>query len=166
MRWNPQIPGKGWRAAFVLACASLSWNGACAEPPPSDDPSAPADSEDPTVPTLDTVQALPPELEVVDLYRPNPIKVAPNRFDRAWSPSPTVEEVSLQGGYIYLGINYGLYQAGKGLKHLVGGPEHIRHAIARPSPLTEAQLRRAAAHCEDGDCEWRPRHDSNVRPSP
>lgn len=60
----------------------------------------------------------------------------PDMFDRSWSPPPTVEEVNLQGGYIFLGINYGLYQAGQGLKHLTGARDHMQPATARPPPLT------------------------------
>ena len=143
-----------WKLA--LACAVVFSTAIAANAQSSGDTGAGPDSGQASIPTLEEVRALPPELDVVDLYRRNPIQLAPNMFDRSWSPPPTVEEVSLQGGYIYLAINYGLYQAGQGLKHLTGARDHVQHAFARPAPLTEAQLRRAAAHYEAGDQADRP----------
>jgi len=55
-----------------------------------------------------------------------------------------VEEVSLSGGYVLLGLNYGLYMAGKGVMKLAGARGPIHPASARPPPLQEAQLERAA----------------------
>ena len=141
-----------WKLA--LACAVVFSTAIAANAQSSGDTGAGPDSGQASIPTLEEVRALPPELDVVDLYRRNPIQLAPNMFDRSWSPPPTVEEVSLQGGYIYLAINYGLYHAGKALHRLGGGPDQVQPAIARPPPLSEAQLRRAAAYCGEDDCQW------------
>jgi hypothetical protein len=115
---------------------------------------------------------------------PVQIQVEPNRFDKAWSPPPTVEEVSLSGGYIYLGLNYALYMAGKGMMKVTGARPPIQPATARPAPLDAATLERGTpalpvrcrlhhgggalkAHSRAREVrQWRPRHDSNVRPSP
>ena len=76
-----------------------------------------------------------------------------NRFSRSWSEPPTPEQVGQSGGYIFLGINYGLMAIGKGLHKLTGGRDQIQSAVARPPPgLDEAQLRRALAHCESSAC--------------
>ncbi|MGB3393205.1 MAG: hypothetical protein WA956_05805 [Stenotrophomonas sp.] len=111
----------------------------------------PADGD---VTTLDEVRALKPEDDPpLDLYRfRNPVQVEDNRFSRSWSEPPTPEQVSLSGGYIFLGINYGLMAAAKGLHKLTNGRDQIQSAVARPPPLSEEQLRRAAAHCEAEQC--------------
>ena len=93
-----------WKLA--LACAVVFSTAIAANAQSSGDTGAGPDSGQASIPTLEEVRALPPELDVVDLYRRNPIQLAPNMFDRSWSPPPTVEEVSLQGGYIYLAIKY------------------------------------------------------------
>lgn len=107
------------------------------------------------VKTLDEVRALKPEDDQpLDLYRfRNPIRVESNRFSRSWSEPPTPEQVSMSGGYIFLGINYGLMAAGKGVHKLTGGRDQIQSALARPPPLSEDQLRRAAENCEGPDCD-------------
>ena len=150
---RPTIPAL-LPAALLLTALVLSSLGGHASAQSSDPSPASVEPAQRPIPTLEEVRALPPELEVVDLERRNPIKLEPNMFDRSWSPPPTVEEVSLQGGYIFLGINYGLYHAGKALHRLGGGPDQVQPAIARPPPLSEAQLRRAAAYCGEDDCQW------------
>lgn len=95
--------------------------------------------------TLEAVDALPPDEEPpLDLYRfRNPVSVEPNRFDKAWQPPPTVEEISHAGGYIQVGIGLGLLKAGQALHTATGGRAQIQSATARPPPLDEAQMRRA-----------------------
>ncbi len=102
------------------------------------------------VPTLDSVQALPPEEEALDLYRfENPVTVEPNTFERFYDPGITPEEMALQhGGYINYGINLGLYKSWQGIKKVTGMRPDIQHAAARPPPLSEAQLLRAAKFCD------------------
>lgn len=98
------------------------------------------------VTTLGEVRALRPEDgEAVDLYRfRNPVQVAPNRFSRSWSEPPSPEQVGMSGGYVLMGINYGLMKAAQGLHTLTGGRDQIQPAIARPPPaLNEDEWRRA-----------------------
>ena len=107
-------------------------------------PSPPPSQADMT--TLGEVRALRPEEgEPVDLYRfRNPVQVAPNRFSRSWSEPPSPEQVGMSGGYVMMGINYGLMKAAQGLHTLTGGPDPIQPAIARPPPaLSEEEWRRA-----------------------
>ncbi len=129
-----------------------------APPPPQTQPEAevaapaavPAD-----VTTLGEVRALKPEDDQpLDLYRfRNPVQPPPNRFSRSWSEPPTPEQVSLSGGYLMMGINYGLSKAAQGLHKLSGGPDQIQPAIARPPPaLSVDQQRRAQQFCAQGDC--------------
>lgn len=102
------------------------------------------------VKTLEEVRAIKPEDDQpLDLYRfRNPVKTESNRFSRSWSEPPTPEEVSLSGGYLMMGINYGLMAAAKGLHKLTGGRDQIQSAIARPPPeLSEEQRRRALRFC-------------------
>ena len=100
--------------------------------------------------TLEQVQALPPEEEALDLYRfENPVTVEPNTFERFYDPGITPEEMALQhGGYINYGINLGLYKSWQGIKKVTGMRPDIQHAAARPPPLSEAQLLRAAKFCD------------------
>ncbi|WP_269791131.1 hypothetical protein [Stenotrophomonas sp. Iso1] len=115
----------------------------------------PPTQADGNVTTLGEVRALKPEEdEPLDLYRfKNPVQAQSNRFSKSWSEPPTPEQVSMSGGYLMMGINYGLMAAAKGLHKLTNGRDQIQSAIARPPPeLTEQQQRRAAAFCEAGDC--------------
>ncbi len=100
------------------------------------------------VQTMDEVKALPPDDEVLDLYRfDNPIKVDPNRFDKAYDPGISPEEMALDpryGGYVIYGINQGLRQTWKGVKKASGMKPYEQPAISRPPPLSGEQMRRAA----------------------
>lgn len=114
-----------------------------AVPPPQD-----------SVTTLGEVRALKPEDDTpLDLYRyRSPVKVESNRFSRSWSEPPSPEQVSMSGGYLMMGINYGLGKAAQGLHKLTGGPDQIQSAVARPPPeLTEEQRRRALQFCAAQD---------------
>ncbi|WP_312316248.1 hypothetical protein [Stenotrophomonas sp.] len=119
------------------------------EPPPTVPGTPPANDDNVT--TLGEVRAVKPEDEPLDLYRfKNPVEPAPNRFSRTWSEPPSVEQVSLSGGYLMMGINAALGAAGKGIHKLTGGPDQIQSAIARPPPeLTEDQQQRALQN-QDG----------------
>ncbi len=107
----------------------------------------PADGD---VTTLGEVRALKPEEDPpLDLYRfRNPVQVEDNRFSRSWSEPPTPEQVSLSGGYLMMGINYGLMAAARGLHKLSNGRDQIQSAVARPPPeLSEQQRLRALRFC-------------------
>ena len=139
-----------WCAALGLLLAGA----AHAQQAVADDVPAPAVAGD-EVKTLDEVRAIKPEDDQpLDLYRfKNPVQVENNRFSRSWSEPPTPEQVGQSGGYIFLGINYGLMAIGKGLHKLTGGRDQIQSAVARPPPeLSEAQLRRAASQCLSEEC--------------
>ncbi|WP_321288384.1 hypothetical protein [Alcaligenes phenolicus] len=114
-------------------------------PPPVDGP----------VTTLGEVRALKPEDDQpLNLYRfKNPVQAVPNRFSKNWSEPPSPEQVGMSGGYVMMGIAYGLLKAGQGLNKLTGGPDQIQSAIARPPPeLSAEQQARAAAFCAQQDC--------------
>ena len=67
-----------------------------------------------------------------------------NTFQRRWNEPPSVEDVSLSGGYILLGINYGLLKAAETVTRLPGWQHQVQPATARPPPLDTAQAERAA----------------------
>lgn len=125
------------------------------EPPPA--PAAPPPTDAPAqVTTLGEVRALKPEDDQpLDLYRyKSPVKLESNRFSRSWSEPPSPEQVSMSGGYLMMGINYGLGKAAQGLHKLTGGPDQIQSAVARPPPeLSAEQQRRAQEFCaQQDDC--------------
>lgn len=108
------------------------------------------------VTTLGEVRAIKPEDEQpLDLYRfKSPVQPAPNRFSKSWSEPPSPEQVSMSGGYLFMGLNYGLLKAAQGLHKITGGRDQIQSAIARPPPeLTPEQQQRAAAFCGQGNCD-------------
>lgn len=71
-------------------------------------------------------------------------------FQRRWNEPPSVEDVSLSGGYIILGINYGLMKVAESVMRLPGWQNQIQPAVARPPPLDDAQAERAARLREGG----------------
>lgn len=142
------------RVIQSVVLASALWAGAVqaqqpeTSPQPAPDPAAPVDppvaaAQDVT--TLGEVRALRPDDEPLDLYRfKNPVQPEDNRFSRNWSEPPSVEQVSLSGGYLMMGINAALGAAGRGLHKVTGGPDQIQSAVARPPPeLTPEQQQRA-----------------------
>lgn len=137
--------------AAALLCAVVQAHAQQADPAP-----AAASPPQQDIQTLDEVRALPPDEEQpLDLYRfKNPVSAQPNRLDKDWRPPPSVEQVSQGGGYLALGIYYVAGKAAKGLHTLTGAPDQVQPAVARPPPLSDAQIRRAAALCDaqNADC--------------
>ncbi|WP_315389760.1 hypothetical protein [uncultured Stenotrophomonas sp.] len=134
------LRGTTWLAGVLLAGAAQGQDGA-----------APPESANAQVTTLGEVRALRPDEEVpLDLYRfKSPVEPAPNAFNRAWREPPSLEEVGMRGGYLMMGINYGIAQTAKGLHTLTRAPDPIQSAVARPPPGLDAdQQRRALQLCE------------------
>lgn len=135
-------------ASFLFA---LSAQAQQAAPSPATPPAA---SVEPT--TLDTVQALRPDEEVLDLDAfQNPITVEPNRFNRAYDTGISPEQMALDpryNGYINYGINQGLRHTWNGIKKVTGMRPYETPAIARPPPLDEEQMQRAA-RASDADAD-------------
>jgi hypothetical protein len=97
------------------------------------------------VQTMDEVKALPPDDEVLDLYRfDNPIKVDANRFSDLYHPPPSPKEISENGGYLLYGLGALVGLAGKVLPKMPGIKGQVQPAIARPPPLNLEQMNRAA----------------------
>lgn len=138
----------------LLAVAGSAWSQQVPQPEAEADvtavaPAASAASADSNVTTLGEVRAVPPdEAPPLDLYGfKNPVTVEPNRFDKAYRPPPSPEQISNSGGYLMMGIYYAIGAAAMGVHKLSGGPDQIQSAVARPPPLTEEQMRRAATMC-------------------
>lgn len=109
--------------------------------------SAPADPADPaaTVTNFDTIRVVGKRPEWVDPFAFRPLfDPGTNAFQRYWNEPPSVEEVSLNGGYLMLGINYGLQKAAEGVTRLPGWKHQVQPAVARPPPLDAHQADRAA----------------------
>jgi hypothetical protein len=94
--------------------------------------------------TMDEVKALPPDDEVLDLYRfDNPIKVDANRFGDRWGPPPSPKQITEGGGYLVYGFAKLIGAAARGLQQIPGIKGQVQPAIARPSPLNLEQMDRA-----------------------
>jgi hypothetical protein len=114
----------------------------------------PSVSAEPT--TLDTVRALRPEEEVLDLDGfQNPITVEPNRFNDTYDTGISPEQMALDpryNGYVNYGINQGLRRTWDGIKQVTGmRPEQTPATARPPPPLDEAQARRAIEASERGE---------------
>lgn len=131
-----------------------------ASPEPTTAPAAPPGAKDaPVVPapaqgdvtTLGEVRAIKPDEDVpLDLYRfKSPVQAESNRFSRDWREPPSPEQVGMSGGYVMMGIVYGIVKTAQGINKITGGPDQIQSAIARPPPqLSEQQQRRALQFCD------------------
>ena len=94
--------------------------------------------------TLDTLRVTAPRPEVLDLDRfRNPIAPQPTVFDRSMRPPPSLEEIGMNGGVIPLLLDYVTQKLTTGAGKTPGG-KHSQPVIARPPPLTGAQMDRAA----------------------
>lgn len=149
--------GDAHRAA-VLTTLLLAWAPAMAQQPVAGTPQATATPATPPaadagISTLPAVRAVleedQPQPLDLDRFR-NPVPPAPNAFDRAWRPTPSIKQVSedpRHPGYVNYGIAMGIQATGKALKKLPGVKDQVQAAVARPPPLDAAQSRRAAALC-------------------
>lgn len=111
------------------------------------DDSTQADPQEPAagVTNFDTVRVVGKRTEWVDPFAFRPLfDPDTNTFQRRWNEPPSVEDVSLSGGYILLGINYGLLKAAETVTRLPGWQHQVQPATARPPPLDTAQAERAA----------------------
>lgn len=112
-----------------------------AEPPATH----PADGTADAVANFDTIRVVGKRPEWVDPFAFRPLfDPDANTFQRHWNEPPSVEEVSLSGGYIMLGINYGLLKAAEAVTRLPGWKGQVQPASARPPPLDAEQAERAA----------------------
>lgn len=136
---------------MLLATVARSQQAAEPQPAPQPQPQPqPQGDAQANVTTLGEVRAIKPEDDQpLDLYRfKSPVQATPNRFSKTWSEPPTPEQVSMSGGYLMMGIYYGVGKAAQGLHKLTGGPDQIQSAIARPPPELDAeQKRRALQFC-------------------
>ncbi|WP_379654178.1 hypothetical protein [Pseudoxanthomonas sp. UC19_8] len=144
------------RCARLLAYAVLA-PGIGATPAFAQQASPPPPTTPPTAfTTLDRVQALRPDEEVLDLYTfKNPVTVEPNTFDKVYNPGISPELMGKDprdggyGGYVYYGINQGLLHTWKCIKQVTGMRPYEHPATARPPPLSLEQMDRAARTCGD-----------------
>ncbi|WP_448132675.1 hypothetical protein [Stenotrophomonas rhizophila] len=134
---------------MMLAARAQAQQPPAPEPAP-EPPVAPSAAAG-DVTTLGEVRAIKPDEDVpLDLYRfKSPVQAENNRFSRSWREPPTPEQVSMSGGYVMMGIYYGIAKAAQGIHTITGAPDQIQSAIARPPPqLTEQQQLRALQFCD------------------
>lgn len=74
----------------------------------------------------------------------NPVQAEGTVFDRDWNEAPSLEEIGMRGGIVQIAINKGLELTAKGIRSLPGWQNQVVGAQARPPPLDQAQLARAA----------------------
>ena len=133
---RPAAPG--WLLLPLLLLAPLV---------PAQEPEAERHEEGEAAPVIefDTIRVVAKRLEWVDPFAFQPLfDPDANRFQRDWNESPSVEDVSLSGGYLILGINYGLMKAAEAVTRLPGWKHQVQPATARPPPLDADQAERAA----------------------
>lgn len=110
-------------------------------------PPVPGDSAatEPSVAELDTIRVIGKREEWIDPFAfRRLLDPDANPFNRHWNEPPSVEDVSLDGGYVLLGINKGLQKAAEAVTRLPGWQHQVQPATARPPPLDEGQAERAA----------------------
>lgn len=137
----------------ALAGGSPAQDGGASEADPQSEAQIGAGAEDELpVTEFDTIRVVERRPEWVDpfAFRPR-FDPDDNRFQRSWNEPPSVEDVSLGGGYIMRGINRGLEKTFQAVTRLPGWQNQIQPATARPPPLDEAQMERAARLRQDGD---------------
>lgn len=75
----------------------------------------------------------------------NPVEVDGTVFSRDWDEPPSLEEIGMRGGIVQIAIGMGLEATARGIRKLPGWKLQPVAASARPPPLDDEQLRRAAA---------------------
>ena len=137
---SPTIAASEALRGFCFALACLVAGAAKAQDPGKDPPAAPRAEAT----TLDTVRVTAPRPEVLDLDRfKNPIDPQPTVFDRTMREPPSLEEIGQNGGVVPLLVGYLAQKVAKGASRIPGWKDREQPAIARPPPLTEAQMERA-----------------------
>ncbi len=95
--------------------------------------------------TLPVLRVTAPRPEVLDLGAfKNPIQPNPSRFDEDYQPPPSMEDISMNGGIIPYIVGYVAQKVTFGARKLPGWKDPEQPAIARPPPLDDAQMERAA----------------------
>jgi hypothetical protein len=95
--------------------------------------------------TLETILVTAPPLETVDLYKfRNPVDAQPTVFGRGWREKPSLEEVGMNGGVVPIIAGYAALKVRDGARRIPGWKNPEQPAMARPPPLTEAQIERAS----------------------
>ncbi|KAF1711185.1 hypothetical protein CSC70_04505 [Pseudoxanthomonas kalamensis DSM 18571] len=139
-------------AVLVLLAAPTCAAGQDAATETAKEPPSEVVDADDGATELEAIRVTAPRLgtEVIDPYRfRNPVQVQGTRFGRDWHETPSLEEIGKQGGIVPLAVNYLAGKVNQGMKHVPGWKQQIQSAVARPPPLDEAQMRRAASICEE-----------------
>lgn len=130
-------PLPGLLAACALLCVAL---GAHAQEPAEQASSEPGAE----VTEMDTIQVI--EKRPQQLYRSRPVeRTPPTVFERDWRDPVNLRRIGLEGGVVPLFMRYLSKEAPKAAeKYIPGWKAQVSAAAARPPPLDEAQMQRAA----------------------
>ena len=102
-----------------------------------------AQDSEPTTLEPVVVRAPRPELFKADPFAfHNPIDYQPTRFDQYWQET-SPEQFALSGGVVPW-LNKKIAERVAKVGRSMGWKQQVQPAVARPSPLTEEQLERAA----------------------
>ncbi len=135
--------GRGYVTALAFLTCVLYGSSAVAQAQAPMLEAGPA-AADPSVTEFDAVEVTarrPVDADPLGFREPPP----PTVFDRTWREPFDLEEIGMRGGLVMLGINYALGKAAQGVTQVPGWKQQIQPATARPPPLDEAMMQRAAA---------------------
>lgn len=134
---------RAWMAAVLLSGSATAQQAPPAPATPSDDAT-----------TLPTLKVTAPRPEVLDLNTfDNPIKSDPTRFDRAYDPGMSPEDLANAGGIVPVLVGWAAGKVAAGVSKIPGWKDQHQAAIARPPPLSEAEMARAARLLEQPPSE-------------
>ena len=126
--------------ALLFALLSLVVPSAVAQDDAGEEPAPAGDGTT----TLDAVLVTAPPPEIIDLYKfRNTVDAQPTAFGRGWREKPSLEEVGMNGGVVPIITGYAALKVRDGARKIPGWKKPEQPAIARPPPLTEAQVERA-----------------------
>lgn len=95
--------------------------------------------------TLDAILVSAPPPEIIDLYKfRNPVDAQSTAFGGGWREKPSLEEIGTNGGVVPIIAGYAALKVRNGARRIPGWKTPEQAAVARPPPLTEAQVERAS----------------------
>lgn len=94
--------------------------------------------------TLDTIEVTAKRPDQADLYKfKNPVNVRPDVFDKDYREPPSLQEIGANGGVVPYAVGYLLGKLNDAAKSIPGWKTN-QTVTARPPPLSDEQLQRAA----------------------
>ena len=131
--------------AMALLCVA-------ALPALAQDPAADDATQENATQELDTIRVTAPRLRMEDIYRSRPVaRTAPTVFDKSWREPVNLKKIGDEGGVVPILVRYASQQVTRAARKIPGWKGPDQPAIARPSPLDDAQAQRALRLQAPGD---------------